>query len=180
MSAAAAAVKALKKRLEATDMTVLTELPAAEAEGYAARGGGPPGKIFNADISEPVEVAAIERESRATIVCRQGARSDTNIECVSTFVTWDALQKHADKYHADAPLDWPKRVKGSKRSKPVGYEDLEEDRGKMIKCLRCDGRLIRAKDFNTHWGGGSGPERGHHANVENMLQWRIKVSGRSP
>ena len=178
MSAAAAAVKALKKRLEATDMTVLTAVPAAEAEAYAVRGGGPAGKIFNVDIREPVEVGAVERKSESTIVCRQGARSDTEIPCVSTFVNWDGLQKHVDKYHKGTILDWPKKVQGAmKRSKPVGYEDLEEDRGRMIKCLRCDGRLIRAKDFNTHWGGGSGIERGQHDNIENMLQWRIKVSG---
>ena len=130
LSLAVDMMDALTKMMHKADMSSLQEIPEQDKASLAISGSS--NAMTLAD--EPCKYSAgVEREKKPKIPCRLPFKSDKVTPCHHpSFTHFDALKKHFYKeYSEEQRPEWTKKKGG----KPVGYEDMEEDTGPLVKCM---------------------------------------------
>ena len=133
LTEACIALEDLQEKMLTTDLSKLEVMPKSSDPFFSAAdlGSGPSGAVV---VNEPHEVGheAKDAEKASTIRCNLPRKDPYSGNCQNKiFGKWDAFRKHLAEFHDEENCpEWP----AGKKTKPVGYEHMEEGTGKMVRC----------------------------------------------
>ena len=122
----------LQEKLLTVDLSKLNVMPKSSDPDppTADLGSGPSGAVV---VHEPQEgpADADDAVKVSTIKCNLPMTENRGNCNNKVFGKWDAFRKHLDEFHDKE--NWPEWPEG-KKTKPVGYEHMEEGTGPMVRC----------------------------------------------